>query len=135
MKTTLTTALLFPLLLPLAAGQSAEPERARMTALAVEGDEFLLQGPAGHPGVLLIGEPATQPHPMRGARLAYSLDLGYFKVDKAVRDNTLRAVDAFRDLGCRVEHCGYAPEKIVAPMSRREPAWVAEKIPIGSANR
>ena len=40
---------------------------------------------------------------MRGARIAYSLDLGYFKVDKAVRDNTLRAVDAFRDLGCRVD--------------------------------
>jgi len=40
---------------------------------------------------------------MRGARIAYSLDLGYFKVDKAVRENTLRAVQAFRDMGCKVE--------------------------------
>ena len=40
---------------------------------------------------------------MRGARVAYSLDLGYFKVDKAVRDNTLRAIEAFRGMGCKVE--------------------------------
>ena len=41
--------------------------------------------------------------PMRGARIAYSLDLGYFKVDKDVRENTLQALDVFRRLGCRVE--------------------------------
>ena len=41
--------------------------------------------------------------PMRGARIAYSLNLGYFKVDRAVRENTLRAVDAFRGMGCKVE--------------------------------
>ena len=40
---------------------------------------------------------------MRGARIAYSLDLGYFKVDKEVRENTLRAIDAFRAMGCKVE--------------------------------
>lgn len=40
---------------------------------------------------------------MRGARVAYSLDLGYFKLDKDVRENTLAAVDAFRRMGCKAE--------------------------------
>ena len=40
---------------------------------------------------------------MRGARVAFSLDLGYFKVDRAVRENTLRAVEAFRTMGCKVD--------------------------------
>ena len=40
---------------------------------------------------------------MRGARVAWSPDLGYFKVDRAVRENTLRAVEAFREMGCKVD--------------------------------
>ncbi len=38
-----------------------------------------------------------------GWKIAYSLDLGYFKVDKDVRDNTLAAIKAFEKLGCEVE--------------------------------
>lgn len=41
--------------------------------------------------------------PIRGWRIAYSVDLGYFRVDPQVRANTLRAVEVFRDLGCTVE--------------------------------
>ena len=40
---------------------------------------------------------------IRGWRIAYSLDLGYFKPNKEVRENTLRAVQIFRDMGCKVE--------------------------------
>ena len=42
--------------------------------------------------------------PIRGWRVAYSIDLGYFKVDHEVRKATLEAVDVFRrELGCTVE--------------------------------
>jgi amidase len=40
---------------------------------------------------------------IRGFKIAYSLDLGYFKLDKDVRANTLAAIETFRDLGCQVE--------------------------------
>ncbi|MBT4890190.1 MAG: amidase [Rhodospirillales bacterium] len=40
---------------------------------------------------------------IRGWRIAYSLDLGYFKISKEVRENTLRAVEVYRSLGCKVE--------------------------------
>ncbi len=40
---------------------------------------------------------------VRGWRIAYSIDLGYYRVDPQVRANTLQAIQAFRDLGCKVE--------------------------------
>jgi len=41
--------------------------------------------------------------PVRGWKIAYSLDLGLYEVDREVRDNTLAALDVFRDLGASVE--------------------------------
>src|SRR6202000_476880 len=40
---------------------------------------------------------------IKGWKIAYSLDLGYFELDKDVRDNTLVALDVFRSLGATVE--------------------------------
>ncbi len=40
---------------------------------------------------------------VRGWRVAYSLDLGYFKVSAEVRRNTLAALEVFAELGCQVE--------------------------------
>jgi Asp-tRNA(Asn)/Glu-tRNA(Gln) amidotransferase A subunit family amidase len=36
-------------------------------------------------------------------KIAFSMDLGYFEVDKEVQKNTLEAVEVFRSLGCTVE--------------------------------
>jgi len=46
--------------------------------------------------------PATL-KPIAGWRVAFSTDLGYAHVDADVRRNTLRAAEAFRDMGCEVE--------------------------------
>lgn len=40
---------------------------------------------------------------IEGWKIAYSLDLGYFKVDRDVRDNTMAALKVFESLGCQVE--------------------------------
>lgn len=40
---------------------------------------------------------------IKGWKIAYSPDLGYFEVDKEVAANTRAALDALRDLGCEVE--------------------------------
>lgn len=40
---------------------------------------------------------------IKGWKVAYSLDLGYFEVDDEVRKNTLAAVQVFKELGCDVE--------------------------------
>jgi Asp-tRNA(Asn)/Glu-tRNA(Gln) amidotransferase A subunit family amidase len=40
---------------------------------------------------------------IRGWRIAYSLDLGYFEVSPEVRRNTLAALDVFTALGCEVQ--------------------------------
>lgn len=40
---------------------------------------------------------------VRGWRVAYSIDLGYFEVDAEVVRNTEAALDVFRGLGCQVE--------------------------------
>lgn len=39
---------------------------------------------------------------MKGKKIAFSMDLGYFPVDAEVRRNTLAAVDVFKSLGCDV---------------------------------
>ena len=40
--------------------------------------------------------------PIKGWKVAFSMDLGYFEVDEEVQKNTRDALQAFRDLGCTV---------------------------------
>jgi Asp-tRNA(Asn)/Glu-tRNA(Gln) amidotransferase A subunit family amidase len=40
---------------------------------------------------------------IKGWKVAFSMDLGYFEVDKEVQENTLKAVQVFKSLGCEVE--------------------------------
>ena len=40
---------------------------------------------------------------IKGWKIALSMDLGFFEVAPEVRENTLAAAEAFRDLGCTVE--------------------------------
>ena len=40
---------------------------------------------------------------IEGWRIAYSPNLGYVEVDEEVQENTRKAVDVFRELGCEVE--------------------------------
>jgi len=40
---------------------------------------------------------------IRGWRVAYSLDLGYFDVDDEVRKNTESALEVFKSMGCQVD--------------------------------
>ena len=40
---------------------------------------------------------------IRNWKIAYSMDLGYFEVDKEVQNNTLKALEKFKDLGASVE--------------------------------
>ena len=41
--------------------------------------------------------------PIKGWKIAYSMDLGYIEVDEEVQKNTRDALQTFRDLGCTVE--------------------------------
>jgi amidase len=43
------------------------------------------------------------PAGIKGWRIAYSMDLGFYSVDSEVRRNTLAALDVFKSLGCSVE--------------------------------
>jgi len=43
------------------------------------------------------------PEGIKGWRVAYSMDLGFYSVDPEVRRNTLSALDVFKSLGCTVE--------------------------------
>jgi amidase len=45
----------------------------------------------------------TQYKPIKGWRIAYSMDLGFYEVDKDVVANTKAALDVFRSLGATVE--------------------------------
>lgn len=40
---------------------------------------------------------------IKGAKVAFSMDLGYFEVDAEVQRNTRAAVDVFKSLGCTVD--------------------------------
>ncbi|MER8826797.1 amidase family protein [Mesorhizobium sp. M0938] len=68
---------------------------------------------------------------IRGWKIAYSLDLGYFEVDEEVRRNTLAALDVFRSLGATVEEVdlGWTKESERAAMSHLRTifgSWLAE---------
>ena len=41
--------------------------------------------------------------PIRGWKVAFSMDLGYYEIDEEVQANTREALDAFRSLGCTVD--------------------------------
>jgi amidase len=57
--------------------------------------------------------------PVKGWKIAYSMDLGLFEVDPEVRANTMAALDVFRDLGCTVTEVktGWGPEVLAACMA------------------
>lgn len=56
---------------------------------------------------------------IKGWRIAYSLDLGYFEVDPEVARNTEAALEAFRELGATVEpvDLGWTPACLSAAMN------------------
>jgi Asp-tRNA(Asn)/Glu-tRNA(Gln) amidotransferase A subunit family amidase len=56
--------------------------------------------------------------PIKGWKIAYSLDLGFFAVDKDVIANTKKALSVFRSLGATVEEVdlGWGPEVLKAGM-------------------
>ncbi|MGE0502632.1 MAG: amidase [Rhizobiaceae bacterium] len=60
----------------------------------------------------------TKYRPIKGWKIAYSMDLGAFEVDPDVRRNTLAALDVFRSLGAKVEEVdlGWGPEVLEAGM-------------------
>ena len=60
--------------------------------------------------------------PIKGWKIAYSLDLGLFEVDEEVRKNTLAALDVFRSLGATVEEVdvGWKPGVLEAGMAYLE---------------
>lgn len=55
---------------------------------------------------------------IRGWKIAYSMDLGFYEVEEEVRRNTLAALDVFRDQGARVEEVelGWSEEILEAGM-------------------
>ncbi len=57
--------------------------------------------------------------PVKGMKIAYSLDLGFFQVDPEVVRNTLAAVEVFRSLGAEVSEVkiGWGPETLKAGMA------------------
>lgn len=58
--------------------------------------------PLDHHALPAIAPLATKVERVEGLRLAYSIDLGYRRVDPDVRENTLAALDVLRSLGCEV---------------------------------
>lgn len=65
----------------------------------------IISGP--HPGDIASLKPKlmlpTQYENIKGWRVAYSIDLGYQPVANEVRQNTIQALDIFRELGAAVE--------------------------------
>lgn len=58
----------------------------------------------------------TGPKDLKGWRVAYCIDYGFYEIDDAVRANTLAALDLLRQLGAHVEevHLGWTKEQIRA---------------------
>ncbi|MGB3139677.1 MAG: amidase [Aestuariivirga sp.] len=56
--------------------------------------------------------------PIKGWKIAFSMDLGFFEVDREVQKNTLAALDVFRSLGATVEtvDLGWTEEVLEAGM-------------------
>ncbi len=64
----------------------------------------------------------TQYEPIKGWKIAYSIDLGLFEVDEEVRRNTMAALDVFRSLGATVEEVdlGWPADTLAAGMGYLE---------------
>ncbi len=60
--------------------------------------------------------------PIKGWKIAFSMDLGCFEVDPDVQKNTLAALDVFRSLGATVVEVdlGWKPDVLVAGMNYLE---------------
>ncbi|MEP7174713.1 MAG: amidase [Aestuariivirga sp.] len=56
--------------------------------------------------------------PIKGWKIAFSMDLGFFEVDREVQKNTLAALEVFRSLGATVEtvNLGWTEEVLEAGM-------------------
>lgn len=56
------------------------------------------------------------PKDLRGWRVAYSIDFGFYEIDDAVRENTLAALDLLRQLGAHVEevNLGWTKDQVRA---------------------
>ncbi|TXH35094.1 MAG: amidase [Rhodospirillaceae bacterium] len=61
----------------------------------------------------------TEYKPIKGWKIAYSMDLGFFEVDKDVVANTKKALGVFRSLGATVEEVdlGWGPEVLKAGLN------------------
>ena len=61
----------------------------------------------------------TNYKPIKGWKIAFSMDLGFFNVDREVQKNTLAALDVFRSLGAEVEEVdlGWTSEVMDAGMT------------------
>ena len=61
----------------------------------------------------------TSYKPIKGWKIAFSMDLGFFNVDREVQKNTLAALDVFRSLGAEVEEVdlGWTAEVLDAGMT------------------
>ncbi len=60
--------------------------------------------------------------PIKGWKIAYSLDLSCYEVDRDVRRNTLAAIDVFRSLGATVDEVdlGWPPDVVEAGLAYLE---------------
>lgn len=70
---------------------------------------------------------------IKGWKIAYSLDLGYFEVDPEVARNTETALEAFRDLGAAVEpvDLGWTPATLTAALNHLGHifgAWIGKEV-------
>lgn len=65
--------------------------------------------------------------PIKGWRIAYSLDLSSYEVDREVKRNTLAALDVFRSLGCTVDEVdlGWPPDVVEAGLAYLEHLFAA----------
>lgn len=61
----------------------------------------------------------TEMKPIRGWKVAYSMDFGFYEVDADVRRNTAAALNVFRSLGATVEEVdlGWTPDLLDAGMT------------------
>ncbi|MXZ81584.1 MAG: amidase [Gammaproteobacteria bacterium] len=68
------------------------------------------------------------PRDLRGLKIAWSMNLGFMEIDRAVENNTLDALQTFRDLGADVEEVdlGWTEEIIGAVHHYWAHSWVSQ---------
>ena len=74
----------------------------------------------------------TSYKPIEGWKIAYSMDLGFFEVDREVQANTRAALDVLRSLGATVEEVelGWGPEVLDAGLAYLEHLFGASISPL-----